>query len=272
MSDPFNPVIQKLGDVLTTEENILANEQEVWKRINQQRGPTIAVINASTVVTDADAAKVTAALQIQVSRDLYPAWGFDAKLLFIPKGAVAPSGSWQVAILDDSPQADILGFHDWSKDGLPLAKVFAKTDIDAGSPWSISASHEIAEMGADPDISRCVFREQFGQIVALENSDAPESDQYAYLINGVMVSDFVFPSWFEDFWSPGQTQFDYGKHIDRPFQLLPGGYIGVFDIKGSGGWTQLTHNRESNRKSRAPIGSRRERRRTPRDQWQRSSI
>src|SRR5204863_9522392 len=105
----------------------------------------------------------------------------------------------------------------------------------------------------------------------LENCDGPEGGQFAYEINGVKVSDFVFPSWFRSFWQPGQTQFDFGKHIDRPFQLLPGGYIGVFDVKGGSGWQQLTHDKV-NAKARAPIGSRRERRRIPKAQWIKSLI
>src|SRR5207245_11360988 len=56
----------------------------------------------------------------------------------------------------------------------------------------------------------------------------------------ILVSDFVYPSWFESFWPPNGAQFDYGNHIHSPFELVPGGYIGAFDVKCGTGWHQVT--------------------------------
>jgi len=50
------------------------------------------------------------------------------------------------------------------------------------------------------------------------------------------MSDFVYPAWFEGFRKPGSAQFDYAKHVKRPFQILPGGYMIVFK---NGRWTQI---------------------------------
>jgi hypothetical protein len=87
----------------------------------------------------------------------------------------------------------------------------------------------------------------------------------------VLVSDFVFPSWFESFRQPGSTQFDYSKKIEEPFQLLPGGYIGTFDVTAGTGWQQTTAEEDRFRfDMRARVGSRRERRRTPRNHWLKS--
>jgi hypothetical protein len=76
--------------------------------------------------------------------------------------------------------------------------------------------------------------------------------------------------------TPGSTQFDKQNQIQKPFDLLPGGYIGIFDVTSGTGWTQLTaaHGRHAKgtRPERARVGSRRERRRTPRDQWRRSEV
>jgi len=46
----------------------------------------IAVINATTVLTDAALQSMVDAVQTQVHRDFLPAWGVDAALHFVPKG------------------------------------------------------------------------------------------------------------------------------------------------------------------------------------------
>lgn len=125
-----------------------------------------------------------------------------------------------------------------------------------------------ASHNCDPNINLTVLREDIGQLWAYEVADSPESEEFSYTINGVAVSDFVFPEWFEGFWPINGTQFDYGKHIDRPFKLLPGGYIGYYDLRYGNGWQQLTENHaQYHPKLRPPVGSRRERRRIRRRDW-----
>ncbi len=236
----------------------------------------VAVINASTVLKDAQVKAVVPALQTQVRRDFAAAWGIDADLTFVPKGAKSPSGSWWLTILDDSDQAGALGYHDLTKQGLPLGKVFAGSDIKLGYQWTVTASHELLEMLADPDINLTAFVESSdtaGVLYAYEVCDACEADKLGYKIDGTLVSDFVYPAWFESFRKKGSTQFDYGKRIKKPFELLKGGYIGVYDVKAGGGWHQITAERGSYRYVIRPdVGSRRERRRTPRDQWLTSDV
>jgi hypothetical protein len=82
------------------------------------------------------------------------------------------------------------------------------------------------------------------------------------------VSDFVYPAWFETFRAPGSTQFDHMSQIQNPLQLLKGGYIGLFDITAGSGWQQQTAEKiPTSVKQRGKVGSRRERRATPRIQW-----
>jgi hypothetical protein len=50
--------------------------------------------------------------------------------------------------------------------------------------------------------------------------------------------------------------------------LLKGGYIGVFDINSGSGWHQINAEKHPvNLQSRGNVGSRRERRATPRYEW-----
>jgi len=252
----------------------------------------IAVINACTALSDDQVSAVVPALQTQVSRDFAPVWGPDAALTFVPTGGQPPAGSWWLTILDNSDQAGALGYHDLTPEGLPLGKVFAGSDMQYGYQWTVTTSHELLEMLADPDINLTVFVQAdpgTGVIYSHEICDACENDQYAYAIDGAQVSDFVFPEWFESFRVPGSAQFDYGKQIQAPFQLIAGGYISVYDVTAGTGWQQVTAatgpfnaidpsalTQALSAKAtytydmRPRIGSRRERRRTPRSQWLRS--
>ena len=236
----------------------------------------ISLINQSSVVTDAEASKAVKALQKQVRRDFYPPWGVDADLTFVAKGKTPAAKTWWLTILDNSDEAGALGYHDVTTDGLPLGKIFAKTDQQYGTSWTVTASHELLEMLGDPDINLTTFVQSSntaGILYAYEVADACEADNFGYKIDGVLVSDFVFPSWFEEFRKAG-TQFDYGNHIKKPFQLLPGGYISYFDVATGGGWQQKTAEKGPGYKyaARPHVGSRRERRRTPRDQWLVSTV
>ncbi len=240
------------------------------------------VINGSTVLPDSQVERAVGALQTQVRRDYAPVWGTDADLIFVPTGQNPEPGSWWLTVLDNSDQAGALGYHDVTSEGLPLGKVFAKTDMIYGLQWTVTASHELLEMLGDPDINLTAFVQPdpdaaTGLLYAYEVCDACENDQFGYDIDGSLVSDFVYPAWFESFRQPGSTPFDYQKKISKPFELLPGGYIGVFDVTAGNGWQQIiapekpgTRGRPVGSEVRPHIGSRRERRRILRSHWVRS--
>jgi hypothetical protein len=141
-----------------------------------------------------------------------------------PKPPSPRRGAWWLVIRDDSEQAGALGYQAVTTEGLPLGKVFAGTDLKFGSQWTITTSHELLEMLADPEIDLTVFVQpnaHTGILYAYEVCDVWGADNLGYKIYTTPVSDFVFPAWFESFRKPGSTQFDYGKHIKKPFELLP---------------------------------------------------
>lgn len=243
------------------------------QQATQTQTPTIqiTVINESTVLADSDVVPAISALQKQVTNDFGPIWGVDAELTIIPKGSQTPTGSWWLVILDDSDQANALGYHDLTSEGLPMGKVFAASDLTAGTSWTVTASHELLEMLADPNINLTVFVQNTntaGLLYAYEVCDACEDDSLGYLIDNILVSDFVYPSWFESFRAEGSTQFDRQKKMQKPFQLLAGGYIGVFNVSAGSGWQQQTaETRPTNLRHRGAVGTRRERRSVPRELW-----
>lgn len=246
------------------------------------RRPRIAVINASQAVDPGEVPGVVEALQTQVNDHFMPAWGSGAHLVEVPPDGTPPPGSWWLVILDDSDQAGALGYHDLTAEGLPLGKVFAGSDLQYGYQWTVTCSHELLEILADPDINLTV---QIGsqEFVAYEVCDAVEADGYGYSIGDVLVSDFVTPAWF----MPGYPgPYDYAGVCSQPLTLLPGGYIGVW--RPGGGWTQVSARsdgadlhttirtldhaleEEQHFSVRPRLGSRRERRRTSRRHWRRS--
>jgi len=231
----------------------------------------ITVINESTVLADPDIVPVVAALQKQVTNDFRPVWGTDAELTIVPKGTQPPAGSWWLVILDDSDQANALGYHDLTSEGLPIGKVFAGSDLKAGTSWTVTASHELLEMLGDPNINLTVFAQNTntpGTLYAYEVCDACEDDSLGYQVDGILLSDFVYPTWFESFRTEGSTQFDKQNKMQKPFQLLAGGYIGIFNINSGSGWTQLTADKHpTNMLHRGAVGTRRERRSVPHELW-----
>lgn len=234
----------------------------------------VVVTNASTVLLDDDVAAAVPDLQTQVSRDFAPAWGVDADVTFVPGHGKLPAGAWWLVVLDDADQAGALGYHDLTSEGLPMGKVFAGTDRKYQLQWTVTASHELLEMLADPYINLTAFAQRTdtaGRLYAYEVCDACEADALGYTVGGSLLSDFVLPAWFEPGRGRKGARYDHQGHLHAPFQLAPGGYIGIFDVATGSGWQQLNADRDAHAyASRPPVGSRRERRRTPFDQWVRS--
>ena len=196
--------------------------------------PVIAITNASTCLTDAQVEAVLPALQKQVSDDFKAYWELDCTLSFLPKDQSLTPGWWQIVITDDPDQAGALGYHEMTSAGTPLGKIFAKLDLDNGYSWTVTLSHELLEMLGDPWINWCAVGSD-DKIYALEVCDAVEADELGYQIDGVLVSDFVTPAWFE----PTEAdRFDFKRHLSKGLQLAPGGYISILDPKG--GWTEIT--------------------------------
>lgn len=226
----------------------------------------IAVTNESKAMKDTEVRKIVRALQKQVAHDWAPLWGSSAQVRFFPKGQ-QPSDAWWLACFDDSDQAGALGYHDVTPAGLPLGKAFVGTDLKYGAAPSVTMSHELLEMLGDPEIN---LTAQVGnaEFWAYEVCDAVEADALAYQIDGVPVSDFVTPSWFGSaFGGP----YSFRRNVAKPLELARGGYTSIWTPHG--GWTQKTNDDHTHSHLDRPrVGSRRERRRTPREQWVVSAV
>ncbi|MCP3415678.1 hypothetical protein NLM16_16325 [Bradyrhizobium brasilense] len=192
---------------------------------NQGRFPTVAFINKATTPLGVNLDKLVSALQKQLDQHFVPVWGYPAKLHVT---AEPEADEWQIVFLDDADAANALGYHDITKDGQPISKVFVKTTLAANQRVSTTASHELLEMLIDP-AAQLWAQNGDGKLYAYEMCDAVESEEYE--IDGIAVSNFVHPSFFESWHLPRSVQFDHLKKVTRPFETLPNGYQIVTDGK-----------------------------------------
>jgi hypothetical protein len=185
--------------------------------------PTIACFNRARTPLPLDLDTLVAALQKFVDTLVAPVWGTPAKLVrstgFLP-------GAWAVVFLDTADAPGALAYHDLTPDGFPLSKIFVKTILDDRSSVSVATSHELVEMLVDPAINLWSNGPGAGVFYAYESADPVEEQSFP--LDGIAMTDFVYPSYFEGFHKPNSTQFDSMKKVARPFQLLKGGYQIIF--------------------------------------------
>jgi hypothetical protein len=226
---------------------------------------TVALTNASTAVSDAAVQALLPALQTQVTRDLAPAWpGSEASLVYVPATLKPDPSYYPVVVLDDTDQADALGYHDTNSAGIPVGKVFAKSDIEAGENWTVTTSHELLEMLCDPQIDATLPATYNGKRVITIREVCDPVEDCDYEIDGQRVSNFVLPAYYGD-----GDKFDFLGRLTGPMTLAPGGYISFCGPDGS--WSQTFGERVTTWKEIPPHGSRRERLRIGPRRWQRST-
>jgi hypothetical protein len=224
----------------------------------------------------AELRKVVRVLQKQVKRDFAPVWEVSADLRVAPSPERARPGAWQIAIFD-SAGGDIDGYHELTREGLPLGRVYLRSARECKLGWSTTASHELLELLANPDTTRSVFvweKHHGGRIYIHEVCDACQDDPFCYAIDKVYVSDFIYPAWFETWRAPRSARFDQAKKLTRPFQVPKGCYSTYFDARRRR-W--VDNDGTGKRPPRLiPMwgygrgGSRKHLRQVPRDEWRRS--
>ena len=189
----------------------------------QGESPTIACFNQATIALGVDFDALIAAMQVYVDKHVAPVWGTPAKLV---RTTGFRKGAWAMVFLDDADQRGALAYHDLTPDGLPEAKVFVKTTLENKDLVSVSASHELVEMLVDPATNMLTTGPQPKAFYAYESADPVEG--LSFPVNGIAMSNFVYPAYFEAFHQPGAVQFDHMKSVEKPFQILPGGYQRIF--------------------------------------------
>ena len=185
--------------------------------------PTIVCVNKSKIGLGVDFDELITALQQFLDDCFVPVWGTPAKLV---KARKPRPGSWTMIFLDNPDSPDAEGYHDITWRGMPLAKVFVKPTIEAKDLVSVTACHELCEMLIDP-MATLWCEGPRSTLWAYEVCDPVEEETFN--IDGVAMSDFVFPAYFDTFRlkKPRSAQYDYLNMVKRPFQLLKGGYADI---------------------------------------------
>jgi hypothetical protein len=190
----------------------------------------------TTGALDASLVEATAAaLNIQVMRDLPQYWNVQATVRYLSNPKAIPVGVWPILLVAKLPPGE---------GGVHLTRKNQPYSLVIGTPgsndWTIDASHETLEMLVDPAGNRLQSSRAI-KISGKDTADTPgefeylvevcdpcEANQYAYSINGIAVSDFITPHFYDPVVS-SSTRYSFGGNITRPRQILPGGYISFTD-------------------------------------------
>jgi hypothetical protein len=183
---------------------------------------SIACVNLATIPLGADMDKLTRALQKAYDQFFLPVWGYRVRLYNVPRGQSPRPWDWQFIYMDDADAAGALGYHDLTVNGQPVSKIFVKTTQKAGELVSVTASHELFEMAIDP-LANLWAEDSDGTEYAYEMCDPVEEDTFK--IDGIDISNFVHPSWFEPFKHLPGTKFDHLGKLSKPFSMTKGGYM-----------------------------------------------
>jgi len=193
--------------------------------------PTIVCVNRATVPLGVDFDALIVAMQKFVDEHVAPVWGTRAKL--VKSRALVP-GKWAMVFLDHADHAHSLAYHDLTPDGFPLSRVFVKTTLKNKKLVSVSASHELVEMLVDPAINMVTMKPRSKLVYGYESADPVED--LTFRVDGIHMTNFVYPTYFESFHKPGSVRFDHLGEINKPFEVHAGGYQGIYR---NGKWVQL---------------------------------
>ncbi|WP_187435628.1 hypothetical protein [Bradyrhizobium hipponense] len=178
----------------------------------------IACINyAEPTISGRKMSTLTAALQKCYDKHFLPVWGYPVDLYVTQKPKPT---DWQLVYFDDASHKNMLGRHELTHRRQPISKIFVKALGE--EPISVAASHELFEMVLDPMANLWADKNRNTQY-AYEVCDAVEEDSFP--VNGLPMSNFVYPAWFEPFQHPRGTKFDHMGSLKAPFSMTEGGYV-----------------------------------------------
>lgn len=187
----------------------------------------LALVSTSNQVSAADVAATASAIQKQATRDLSPIWGIQATVSYFQDINSIPVGYWPIVICDDINQPGAAGYHTDSNNQ-PIS--FVQVD----QTWQLTCSHESMEMLVDPYGNRTVAGNSIdpqnpGRVSYLvEVCDPCEDASFAYSIDGILVSDFYTPNYFDPVGN-NSVRYSFTGSITSPLKVEVNGYLSWMD-------------------------------------------
>jgi hypothetical protein len=196
----------------------------------------LALVAETDHISHSQLTRVAAALQKQAIRDFAPIWSIHATVDAFATLDDVPIGYWPIIVRDDIGQPGAAGVH-LDQNGQPYSLV------EYSESWSLTASHEALEMLADPFGNRVIAGDSpkpgQGRVEFLvEVADPIEDAQFAYKVNGVLVSDFLTPHFYDPVAAAG-VRYSFGGNLDGPRRIVAGGYLSWHDPAGDHWFQQI---------------------------------
>lgn len=225
------------------------NETQINVNNESESGMKICIVNISKIVTKLEFDTVVKAIQKQVKQHFTPAWGEAATLKQIttknldkqtPELNTADVIIYVGELSDDPQSVDgALGYHDMNHAGIPYGFVFTDVAAKYGEVWSVTLSHEVLELIADPDVNLLVVgphpvKKNAEALFSYEMCDPCQGD--IYYIDNVKVSNFVLPLYFTEVKINVDT--NYLKLPLTQFGVRKNGYLSYFDLDTKS-WKQV---------------------------------
>jgi len=192
----------------------------------------LALIAETQKVTPKELNRARAVLQKRLRHDFAPIWDISATIQIYANAHDVPEDAWPVTIKDKLDHAGALAIHSENK-GRPYAQALP------GPDWVSSLSHSLVEMLVDPfgnhlATGPCPQKGHKHDVQFLVEICDPCTDvKYAYEIDGIPVSDFCTPDYYQK--KPSTARYTFKGAFTRPFQLLSGGY---YTWQEDGSWWQ----------------------------------
>jgi hypothetical protein len=213
----------------------------------------VALVSLTSDIPTRSFLQAAAAVQKQITRDFTPIWGLPATVDVFEDLASVPSDYHPVVLFGDADEVtERLEFaigeeyaqdliDDFERDRLTGLHLNAFTRqpfalVAATDAWSVTLSHEILEMLADPFGNRLIAaphpvdRSQRVRYL-LEVCDPCQSVWYP--VNGVPVADFFTPRYFDPV-RVDRSRYSFTGALEYPLEIVEGGYLTWIDPEDSG--------------------------------------
>jgi len=213
----------------------------------------VALVSLTNRVSTSELLQVAAAVQKQVARDFTPVWGLPATVDAFADLTTVPSDYHLVVLFSDPDDlAGRLEFAIGREAATSLIDYFDRDELQGvhlneftrqpfalvewSDMWSTTMSHETLEMLADPYGNRLIAAARAGfpdeRVNYLLEICDPCQTQW-YPVNGVPVSDFYTPNYFDPVRVEG-IRYSFTGAIKEPLEILEGGYVTFIDPRDSG--------------------------------------